>query len=75
MVRPGALPIGEQVLLDLLVPPAVTAIWWLLAGGWSALLGTSDSSAVMSWKKPATWMVLAICYVVAFSVTLCGYFL
>ena len=70
----GALPISQQIILDLVVPPAVTGMWWLLAGGWSGVLGTGNSEVVKSWRKPALWTVLIVCYVVAFGVTIYGYF-
>lgn len=73
MLKSGALPINQQIVLDLLVPPAVTAVWWLLTGGWSIVLGESASPNVVGRKRPATLDVLAVCYIVAFSITIYGY--
>lgn len=74
MIHEGALPIGQQIALDFIVPPIVTGIWWLLSNGWSAILGTTNSQAVKSWRRPAILIVLIVCYVVAFGVTAYGYF-
>ncbi len=74
MVREGALPLGQQIALDLIAPAAITGIWWFLSGGLSSILGTADSEVVKSWRKPATWTVLIACYVLAFGITVYAYF-
>lgn len=75
MVRPGALPLRQQIALDIFAPLLITAVWWLLSGGWSALLGTTESEVVKSWRKPAMWTVLIVCYILMFGITAYAYFL
>jgi hypothetical protein len=74
MIRTGALPLGQQIALDLFAPPLITAVWWLLSGGWSGLLGTTESEVVKGWRKPAVWTVLIVCYVLMFGTTAYAYF-
>jgi hypothetical protein len=71
-VRDGALPLGQQIALDLVAPPIITAIWWLLARGWAQSLGTTDWA--LRWQKPATLAVLIAAYFIMFSITLYAYF-
>jgi hypothetical protein len=71
-VRDGALPLGQQIALDLVAPPIVTAIWWLLARGWTHLLGTTDWA--QGWRRRATLAVLIGAYFIMISVTIYGYF-
>ena len=73
MIRPGASPIGQQIALDLIAPPLLTALWWLLSRGWSELLGTTGSQAVKGWQHSGTWIVLVVCYVLMFGMTIYGY--
>ncbi|WP_207901278.1 hypothetical protein [Acidipila rosea] len=61
-------------MLDVFAPPIITAIWWLFSAGWSGLLGTSESDVVKSWRRPAMWTVLAVCYILMFGITAYAYF-
>jgi hypothetical protein len=74
MIRAGALPLGQQIAIALFAPPIITAVWWLLSGGWSGLMGTTQSDVVKSWRKPALWTVLIVCYVLMFGITAFAYF-
>lgn len=73
MIREGALPLWQQIVIDVLAPPLITSIWWLLSGGWSALLGTADSEVVRGWRKPAMLTVLIGCYALMFGMTIYAY--
>lgn len=74
-MRSGALPIGQQIILDLVGPPIMTALWLLFSRGWVGLMGTGESSTVRGWMKSGTWILLIVMYVVAFSITAYGYFM
>jgi hypothetical protein len=73
-VRSGALPISQQIMLDLLGPPIMTALWLLFSRGWLGLMGTSESETVRGWTQSGTWIILILLYVIGFSVTAYGYF-
>jgi hypothetical protein len=74
MLRSNALPISQQILLDLFVPPAMTLIWWLLCKSTAYQLGTDDSPAVQGWIEDGWKYLLAALYVIAISITLYAYF-
>ncbi len=74
MIRPGASPIGQQIVLDLVAPPLLTGLWWLLSRAWSGLLGTTNSGVVRGWQQSGTWIILVVCYFLMFGMTLYGYF-
>lgn len=73
-MRDGALPIEQQIILDLVGPPIITAFWLLFSRGWVGLLGTSGGTTVRGWIKSGTWILLIVLYIVAFSITAYGYF-
>lgn len=74
MIHEGALPLGQQIALDLIGPPVITGIWWILARGWAGLMGTTNSDVVRGWQKPALWIVLIGCYFIMFGITIGAYF-
>jgi hypothetical protein len=74
MMRTGALPLGQQLLLDIFAPPVITAAWWLLSRGWISFLVTTDSRAVRGWAKSGLLIVLIGAYIVMFGITAYGYF-
>ncbi len=40
----GALPLSQQILLDIFVPPAGTLVWWLMSRVWaSAIQGGEEA--------------------------------
>jgi hypothetical protein len=73
-VRHGALPLYQQILYDIFLPPVGVAIWWLYSKGLANRLGTSDSPAVKGWTKSLMWIILAAAYAIMFSITIYGYF-
>jgi hypothetical protein len=73
-MRAGALPTGQQILIDLSGPPIMTGLWLLFSRGWVGLMGTSESTTVRGWMKSGKWILLAALYAVAFSITAFGYF-
>jgi hypothetical protein len=71
-MRHGALPLYEQILFDVLIPPAGTAVWWLMSRGWSSAMGTTDSHAVRGWTQSGFWILLCAAYILMFSITIYG---
>jgi hypothetical protein len=57
-MRPGALPIGQMILLDIVVPPIGTCVWWLMARGWAGLVQLGRPSETT--KRRQKWEFLAI---------------
>jgi len=73
-MRNGALPLSQQIVLDLICPPIITAVWLHLSRGWAGAMGTTEKSTVRGWIKSGKWILLIVLYVVAFSITAYGYF-
>jgi len=48
----------------LLVPPVMTALWYLLARAWIGLLGTTNRPRVQSWTRSGIWIILGGLYVI-----------
>jgi hypothetical protein len=74
MFRHAALPLYQQILYDIIIPPVGAAIWLLMSKGWSGALGTTDSQAVRGWTKSGFWALLVAAYVLMFSITIYAYF-
>jgi len=74
MVRPGALPLYQQILYDIFLPPIGTGICWLMSRGLSNALGTTDSPRIKWFTKRLMWFALVAAYVIMFSITFYGYF-
>jgi hypothetical protein len=74
-MRPGALPLSEQIILDIIAPPIITGVWWIMARGWAA--SVQGGSASETTKKRQKWEFLAILliiYVLAIGITIYGQF-
>ncbi len=73
-MRPGALPLPQQVLLDLIAPPIVAAAWFVLsrvrAG---AIRGGSVTASTKERQKLAFWALLCVGYLVMFGITIYGF--
>ena len=84
MSRPNALPIEQQLLLDLLGPPAITFAWWAISKARTRQafltkdglrqLDDDENITVQGWIEDVWKYLLAICYVLAFSMTAYAYF-
>jgi hypothetical protein len=74
MTRPNALPLSQQILLDVFAPPALTLIWWLLSKVKSYQLGTDNNPAVQGWIEDGWKYLLGALYAVVISITLYAYF-
>jgi hypothetical protein len=65
MARHAGLPMYQQVLVLIFMPPIVTGIWWLMSRGLTNTLGTTESPTVKGWTKSLGWFILVALYVVA----------
>ena len=66
----------QQLLLDLVVPPILTCLWWLLSRGTStAFEGTQVSEGTKKIQNKGMFVILAITYVTMFGVTIYSNFL
>jgi hypothetical protein len=73
-MRAGALPIGEQILLDLLVPPIGTCLWWAMARGWATTVQSgSISEATKRRQKWEFLIIMALAYLLMLGITLYGW--
>jgi hypothetical protein len=73
-MRPGSLPIGQMIALDIVGPPIGTCIWWLIARGWAgAVQGQSVSRTTRKRQKWEFWVILVVAYLLMFGITLYGY--
>jgi hypothetical protein len=65
-----ALPISQQILLDIFAPPVLTGFWWLSSRGWARTIqGEEISEATKSRQKKGFWIVLGMLYLIMFSAT------
>jgi hypothetical protein len=70
LLRPGALPISEQILLDLFFPPVGACIWWLMARGWAVTVqGGPPSETTKKLQRWLFWALLASAYLLMFGIT------
>jgi hypothetical protein len=71
--RHAGLPLYQQVLVLIFMPPIV-GIWWLMSRALPDTLGTSDSSTVQGWTKSLGWFILVALYVISLVLFLCAHF-
>jgi len=75
VMRPGALPMFDQVLLDLFVPPVGSCVWWLMSRGWAtSVQGDAVSDDTKKRQRTEFWAVLCVAYFIMISITVYGYF-
>ena len=64
------MPLTQQYLLDLVVPPIVTCIWWLLSRGTTTVFqGGKVSGRTKTWLSKGLVVVLVGTYVIMFGIT------
>lgn len=67
----GALPLFQQVLLDVFVPPAGTLVWWLMSRALaSAVQGGAASDATRKRQRKSALVLLLAAYVLMFGITI-----
>jgi hypothetical protein len=75
MIHEGALPLSQQILLDVFVPPIGTLVWWLMSRGWAtAVQGGEVSETTRKRQKKIALALLIIVYVLGFGITIYGQF-
>ena len=68
-MRPGALPIQQQILVDLIAPPVGALLWKLMARG-RATAPDEDASETLRRRSNEFWAVLIVGYLLMFGITL-----
>jgi hypothetical protein len=72
-MRVGAHPIGEQILVDLLVPPIGACFWWAMARGWAMTVQSGNvSEATRKRQRREFLIIMALVYLLMFGITLYG---
>jgi len=67
----GALPLSDQLLFDVLIPPAGTVVWWLMSRAWaSAVQGGKVSETTRKRQRKEAIVLLLAAYILMFSVTI-----
>jgi len=67
----GALPLYEQLLFDVFIPPAGAILWWLMSRAWaSAVQGGSVSETTRKRQKKEALVLLVAAYVLMFGITI-----
>jgi hypothetical protein len=73
LMRPGALPLFQQTLLDIFIPPIGALVSRLLAGGWaSGVQGGNVSNKTKRRQSVEFWVLLGFVYMVMFGITIYG---
>jgi hypothetical protein len=71
MALAGALPVWQQILLDLFVPPIGAVVWWLCSRGWALTIqGSAVSEQTRKREKRGAIILLAIAYLLMFGITI-----
>jgi hypothetical protein len=67
---PDALPLYQQLLLDLIAPPIVAGLWWAFSRAWAiAVQGQPISVKTRTRQARLFWIALIIFYLTMISVT------
>lgn len=67
----AALPMGEQILIILIGPPIMAALWWLGSRGFGGVVqGGSVSERTKSRQKRGLWIMLGVMYLLGFAIML-----
>lgn len=73
-MRPGALPIQQQILVDLIAPPIGAILWRWMTGGWSGGQGRYASAETRRRRSTEFWVVLILGYALMFGMSLYNWF-
>jgi hypothetical protein len=70
-MRPGALPISQIILLDLIAPPIAALLWQIMSRGWAGVIQLGNVSQETKRRQNlGFWIVLVLGYVVMFGITI-----
>jgi hypothetical protein len=73
MSKELALPISQIILLDILIPPVGTCLWWLMARGWAGLVQLRNPSETTKKRQRVEFFaILMSAYVLMFAITVYG---
>ena len=69
MLRPGAAPLNEQILVLIFGPPFGAAVAWLFSRGWALVVqGGTTSETTKSRQRLLFWFLLVYLYVMAIGI-------
>jgi hypothetical protein len=69
MIRPGALPLYQQILTAVFFPPVGAVMWWLMSRGWAMTVqGGAVSERTKRRQKIEFWVLLMIAYALSFAI-------
>lgn len=70
-MRSGALPVYQQILLDVLFPPVGAYLWSVMARGWAGLIRKGTITVKTSLRqKREFWIILVAGYLIMFGITI-----
>jgi hypothetical protein len=65
-----ALPIWQQILLDIVAPPVGALLWWFQSRGWAGLVHGGEPSETTKFRQNrGFWIVLGVLYLIMFGAT------
>jgi len=65
-----ALPLWQQIALDLVAPPILAILWWLQSRGWAGLVQGGETSETTKHRQSrGFWIVLGGIYLIMFGAT------
>ena len=73
-MRSGALPIQQQILVDLIAPPVGALLWRFFAGGWAGGRAEDASEETRRRRASEFWVVLIVGYFMMFGISLYMWF-
>ncbi len=75
LLRHAALPLYQQILSDIFIPPVGTVLWWLMSRGWALTVQGGTVSEMTKRRQKVEFVVVLIgVYLLMFSITIYGYF-
>jgi hypothetical protein len=69
-MRPGALPIQQQILVDLITPPVGALLWRFMTRGGAGARVEETSEETRRRKSSEFWVVLLLGYALMFGISL-----
>lgn len=65
------MPIGKQIVLDMLAPPVIACLWWVFSRGWAMTVQAGHvSQRTRDRQRKLFWIFLVSLYVLMFSTTI-----
>jgi hypothetical protein len=71
--HPG-LPLYQQILVLIFMPPIMTGLWSLMSRGLTDQLGTTDSPSVQGFTESLGWFLLGALYLIGLVLFVCAHF-